>query len=936
MNWLNKLDDVLNLRKNSEEQRDSDGGNEDSETSLLVGEESSDLQEEVPHEQLFVNTSKRTDPSSNTQAPTSNSNSRSPSRPQKYPGAVRRTPVASRRRSSEESNDDVVATTESHRNTSSSRESQTLQQKTVAASSPEGTNGVDARNGEFEPVVETNDGSNGNNGEEKDEIHLERHFVANTTPASTSSQHRPSGYPGAVRRTPVLRRRQTSDENENEDIDSDSNESDEPVSNSQSQTNDADTETLSIVDTSKDKDQAPIAHDSSGPGLSVETPPQTDSHAAPIHNSHSEASTDKSASTKSSTIQVESIEIAPSTPIPTDDNVKDDPLVDHWGFQDADLSDATTLTPTPMMGPISDPNTTEKSITLTEVIQNPGEEGVSHDVTEATGLDATSTNPFANGNPREEGLSPEAAAATDVILSSPKASAEAQVQTPRDEGFSDQVTAAMGWDATSVEAGIMSQPALTGDTEYPADGEDEPLIPAHSIPQNVEFRSDFEVERLLASWEDDLDGTAPFESRLNCYGIVRVRILRAQRLPCSVGSAVQAVVSLKPWKGRIRTEKARTFSGQPTSSGVCAHWDEDECSPISMVHAYSSEESPVPSIHVALVFNPLGVFEFTMCFLTLSCRSLMRDPMVPKRQWLVTQLQEENGESLSAVDDRIPLIQIEATFEPAESIKVGLPDLANDLEVDSTASVDRALVEEESSRPTASVASGPKLQLEDPSRSDISTSLDSRRKGQAKAVPSKPHMLRLIKFWTPANCCVCNQSIASGLWTKKAYHCEECGIDCCGDCQLHVDIQLPCGSDLARRAVEKSIQKTFTMSNILHFVAPVDESLSKKLQDETALPSAPSVSKGETTIVASSSRIDEEGRGIGILKLNFVQAHVFEDHLPAETEHSTVIDREAARFRSGDYYIRIAWTGTQKTARTRTIQGTGRPRFESGEMRFNV
>jgi hypothetical protein len=325
-----------------------------------------------------------------------------------------------------------------------------------------------------------------------------------------------------------------------------------------------------------------------------------------------------------------------------------------------------------------------------------------------------------------------------------------------------------------------------------------------------------------------------------------------------------------------------------------------------------------------------------MCFLTLSCRSLMRDPLVPKRQWLVTQLQEENGESVSAVDDRIPLIQIEATFEPAESIKVGLPDLADDLEVESTASVDRAFVGEESSRPTASVASSPKVQLEDPSRSDVSFSLDSRRKGQAKAVPSKPHMLRLIKFWTPANCCVCNQSIASGLWTKKAYHCEECGVDCCGDCQLHVDIQLPCGSDLARRAVEKSIQKTFTLSNILHFVAPVDELLSKKLQEETALPSVPSISKGETTIVASSSRIDEEVRGIGTLKLNFVQAHIFEDHLPAETEHSTVIDREAARFRSGDYYIRIAWTGTHKTARTRTIQGTGRPRFETGEMCFNV
>lgn len=920
MNWLNKLDDALNQRKKSEEQRDGEGSNESSETSLLMVGESSDLQEEVPHEQLFVEASKPIDPSINVPSVTSNPNSRSPSHPKKYPGVVRRTPVASRRRASEENNVVVAAT----------------------ASSPEVGKGVDASNDTLEPGVETSDGSSGNGGE-KEEIPRERHFVAASTPASPLSRHRPSGYPGAVRRTPVLRRSETSDENEHEGMDSD--ESDEPID---VQVSNSDIELPSLVDTSKDTYQTPIAHDSSGPGLSLEKPPQIDSHAAPIHISHFEASADKTANTKPSTLQAETIESVPS--IPTEDKSKVDPLVEQHNdaddcagdFQDVDLSDATTPTPTPVMGPITDSNIQEMPYSLTEVrVQNPREEGVSHQAAAAaTGLDETSTNTLAEGNPGEKGLSHEATATTDSSVAIPKTLVEGQVQTPRDEGFSHQATLTTSVDAVSVESGTVSEAAaLIGDTEYHLDGEDEQveaITPIDFIPQNVEFRSDFEVDRLLASWEDDLDGTTPFENRLNCYGIVHVRILRAQRLPCSVGSLVQAVVSLKPWKGRIRTEKARSFSGQPPSSGVCAQWDEDETSPISMVHAYSSEESPVPSIHVALVFNPLGVFEFTMCYLTLSCRSLMRDPLVPKRQWLVTQLQEENGESLGAIDDRIPLIQIEATFEPADSIKLGLPDLADDPEVESTVSVDKALVEEESSRPTASVPSSPKVQLEEPSRSDVSLSLDSRRKGLTKAVPSKPHMLRLIKFWTPANCCVCNQSITSGLWTKKAYHCEECGVDCCSDCQLHVDIQLSCGSDMARRAKEKSIQNTFTLSNILHFVAPVDASLHEKLLEETALPSTPSVTKGGNTIVASSSRIDEEGRGIGTLKLNFVQAHVFEDHLPAETEHSTVIDREGARFRSGDYYIRIAWTGSQKTARTRTIQGTGRPRFESGEMNFNV
>jgi hypothetical protein len=1118
MNWLNKLDDVLNPKKSREAQRDG-GGDEDSETSRSDIGESSALLEEVPHERLFVRASKPIDMAPPTQAQTQTFTSNPNNRPKKYPGVVRRIPVASRRRSSETSKD-VVASTESHTDTASSRES---------ASNPEVANGVDASNddpswnGELKSDVsmgqapaETSfprnviaeetpwsgtspteqghsqkielhtdarssldkqesplgipedihtatlmkelDDDSGNR-EEKEVIPLERHVAAASTPASPLSRHRPTKYPGAVRRTRMLRRRQSSDV-----MCTDSEESDEPievqVSNFRSQTGDADMDEPSIVvDTSKDVDQAPITHDSSDPGLSLETPPQTDSHTAPIHNSHLEASADQSARTKPLTVQAESVPCT-SIPIPTEAKVKAVQHIadqhndaDAWHSQYANLSDATTSTS--MMGPaITEPNTKTRPHTLTEYqVPNPREKGLSHETTEGTGLNVTSSNTLVEVNPCEEGLSLEATAATDLGVTnpktlaetnpreerllqeateatgsdvtstktleetnpceaelsheetaatdlgvtspktlaetnprgeglsheateatgsdvtetnpceaelsheetavsdlgvtSPKTLAEAQVQTPRDEGSCRQATAATSVDATSVVSGIVTQTARIGEVEYPADeedgeadysmdGEDEQgdaTTPAQSIPQNVEFRSDFEVERLLASWEGDLDGSTPFESRLNCYGIVHVRILRAQRLPCSVGSAVQAVISLKPWKGRIRTEKSRAFSGQLTSSSVCAQWDEDESSPLSMVHAYSSEESPVPSIHVALVFNPLGVFEFTMCSLTLSCRPLMRDPLVSKRQWLVAQLQED---SPSAVDDRLPLIQIEATFEPADSIEVGLPDPADELEAESAVSVDRSLVEEEARLSTASMASIPKVKLEEPSRSDVSFSLDSQRKGQRKAVPSKPHMLRLIKFWTPASCCVCNQSIASGLWTKKAYHCEECGVDCCSDCQLHVDIQLSCGSDFARLAVEKSVQKRFTLSNMLHFVAPVDESLRGKLQEETAPKSTASVSKEDRSVVATISRVDEEDRGIGTLKLNFVQAQVFEDHLPAETDHNTVIDRKGARFRSGDYYIRIAWTGTQKTARTRTIQGTGRPRFESGEMCFNV
>ena len=100
----------------------------------------------------------------------------------------------------------------------------------------------------------------------------------------------------------------------------------------------------------------------------------------------------------------------------------------------------------------------------------------------------------------------------------------------------------------------------------------------------------------------------PFHPSMNCPGVVHVRLLRAQRLPCVIGSALQAIISLPPWKGRIRSKRALSYEG-PEDADICARWDQvsnDEtscgdgtdksgvCGVHSMLHAYNNEDTPTP------------------------------------------------------------------------------------------------------------------------------------------------------------------------------------------------------------------------------------------------------------------------------------------------------------------------------------------------------
>lgn len=459
---------------------------------------------------------------------------------------------------------------------------------------------------------------------------------------------------------------------------------------------------------------------------------------------------------------------------------------------------------------------------------------------------------------------------------------------------------------------------------YNGYSQDDSVSGIQSLPKHVEFRSESDSdevkEKALPGWNVSTDGE--FDSRLNRYGVVHVRVLGAQRLQCSVGSAVHAIVSLHPWKGQIRTEAAKSFAGSSAKrNGVCVAWDEEATPAISMVHAYSSEESPVPSIEVKLAVSPLGssLFEFLMCTLTVSCEPLLRAPNVPLRQWFTTSTKGRDAE-------KEPIIELEAMFDPAEDEATDVD--YEDCDIEPSERLDDVFPSHEiamSLMPMhSSKASVSSLKFDDSSVHSMHSSIKGR------LAPTKPHLLRVATHWTPASCCVCKRSLLSGI-LSKSYHCEECGIDCCGDCRLHVDVQLPCGSDLALKARDAAVQNNLTVDKILNVVAPIPEDDSSQKGDK---PKA--FAQRMASLADSQVGEDIEENRIGVMKFEFDRAVIYASTFPAHSDVDELHKNKTLPVRAGDYYIRVSWTAGPDTKRTRTIQNTGRPKFESQEMRFNV
>ena len=444
-----------------------------------------------------------------------------------------------------------------------------------------------------------------------------------------------------------------------------------------------------------------------------------------------------------------------------------------------------------------------------------------------------------------------------------------------------------------------------------------------------------------------------WDSSFNCYGIVHVRVLRAQRLPCSPGTSVVASLALPPWKGKIRIPGQATFDG-PGGADVCIRWDKPRRKEIgsvsddidaqhshSMVHAYNNKETPIPIVSLTLSTTSLGgVLEKFLCSVAFSCRDIMKSPGVWSSKWYSANLDPITGSVdassptkqssfLSTMresnvygggdDEYNPLILIEASFEPKNED----PEQMISEDSDTLGPIPRDLV----------IRSSPERRLRHMPETVYSSIEDdslSKTSSLTSAVvrhhSSKAHLLRVRSFWTPAWCAVCSKVITSG-WLQGSFECEACHIFCCKDCQLQVDVTIPCGSELSRIAVKKAQQYQLSMGQVMTTLAPYSGKEKSDLQQhegangEFSRPSAKGITKIE---------------GIGVLSLRVLNACIFDKAYPSDTEPSDLFNRDSHNLRFGDHYVRVSWQGTKDSKRTKTVLQTAKPVFDSDVMQFDV
>lgn len=501
---------------------------------------------------------------------------------------------------------------------------------------------------------------------------------------------------------------------------------------------------------------------------------------------------------------------------------------------------------------------------------------------------------------------------------------EAKIEEDVDDDFT----------STSFNSQASNRSELTDDNE--ADGSVTTDIEDFAIPStnSVTFHNDH-----------------PWDPSFNCYGVVHVRLLRAQRLPCGNGISVYATLSLPPWKGKIRVP-GRIAVDLSEAAGVCIRWDKpwsrnggdglnrqgnvkDEASPLeadggedscfhSMVHAYNNEETPVPSILLELSVSTLGgVFERVLCSVSIPCDNLMKDPSTWSRRWHTATIDKETTSedpSLQQQDATNPLVLIEACFEP----KVDEPEPILSEDSDTLGSIPRDFAFRAS--PDRRLRSMPDVisSIEDDSISKTSTLTSAVVSRQH----TKSHLLRVRSFWTPAWCAVCSK-ILTGGWAQCGFECEACHIFCCRDCQLQVDIRLPCGSELAKIAVTKA--QRYQIGQIMTTLAPqkepVDEGQDKQQSKRTGVRDSDAVNDAKTL---------RKIEGIGTLSVRVLNACLFDKTFPPDAEPTEIFQLDSSNLRHGDHYVRISWLGSKDSKRTKTVLQASKPVFDSDEMVFDV
>jgi hypothetical protein len=546
--------------------------------------------------------------------------------------------------------------------------------------------------------------------------------------------------------------------------------------------------------------------------------------------------------------------------------------------------------------------------------------------------------------------------------------------------------------------------------------------------------TEFEILSPLTPWDDVADTSLKGfdvdpdhdDTSYNSHGVVHVRMVCAQRLPCPVGSSVCASVALPPYKGRVKTRRKNAFLVS-LEHGVCVQWTnpldgndystDDDDGLCSMVNGWSSKDSPVPSIRIDLMFSPLGMglFDFTMATVELSCVVLLKNAGVWRERWVQMDIPStmqgsgiENDRG-NAYFHRCPLVKIQAVFTPSlpssgESAgllsfggtsQIAPPPLDRPvIVIQSTSSnvtspmhsekptnvdsnveakvrpplarrasdetlslsaldgvksktmlrevnndVSHSIAEEEedmtsigidSDTPLDDVVAGAGANLDD-------GSLHSKTNLTQSAID--PHLLRAETYWVPGSCAVCERVL---IGMNGGFNCEECGIDCCSDCRLNVDIRVPCGSDKAQEFLEKTQQGKMSISGLLNYVAPDDTFEQKRIEEESMHSSRQKGSMLSTTDPTASRRLlesQEEISGIGCFHVEIITACLFRQVLPAwsATPFGENLKQDSLpALRKGDYYVRISTSGSHKTFRTPTLQNTGMPHFQSSEMSFSI
>jgi hypothetical protein len=447
-----------------------------------------------------------------------------------------------------------------------------------------------------------------------------------------------------------------------------------------------------------------------------------------------------------------------------------------------------------------------------------------------------------------------------------------------------------------------------------------------------------------------------WDPSLNRYGFFHVRLLRAQRLSCSAGSFINATLTLHPWNGRIRIP-ARTSIVGPEGAGVCLRWDkpvadqkrsprsklgsgskdhgpvdDKEASSHSMVHAYNNPDTPIPAIFLELRSSSLGgLFDRFICSITVPCQEHLRNPRSWQRKWYSAI--DIDG---SAIDS---LVLLEACFEP-EATRLTASTITNQIITEEEANINTSDHLINVSRDSSSVKPGSVPLIIRPNRRGVLDD-DSISKSSSTLTPAlfnfnrsntvtKSHLLRVRSFWLPTWCSVCASSIISG-WTQ-GFECEACHIFCCRDCQLQVDVRIPCGSELSMIAVKKAQQyQVPSFGQIMTTLAPqLDVHHTANLFGSNANPNQ---QNGQPTF-----NLLHEGRsmdGIGIMNVRILRACLFDKTFPPETEPNKVFDSDF-NLRNCDHYVRISWLGSKESKRTKTVLQTSKPFFDSEEMIFDV